>query len=117
MPLTYTPGTTRIDLVVNKGEGPYDLVLPVLDDEDRPVEVTGWTGRAQVRHSSIDTLLHEWTTADATMTCAGTTAVLHITATAWPWSDARYDVEIVEPGGRVHRIAEGAVRALDEITH
>lgn len=117
--LRLRPAATPIDWEIIKGET-FDIHIPVLDATNQPVTVTGWTARAQVRRSEDDPVLHEWSAAASNITMAGTEVVLAVVGAAtalWSWSDAQVSIEVYEPGGKPHVIAQGPIRALPEITH
>lgn len=88
-------------------------------DTGEPRDLTEWSARGQIRadHSAAATL-HEWT-GDA-ITCDEngdvTVTVTPAESSAWVWRDAVYDVELVDPTGRVARISQGAVRVSAEVT-
>lgn len=83
-----------------------------------PRDLTAWTARGQIRasHSDADTL-HEWAD-DITCDEDGyvTIAVDPVTSSGWAWRDAVYDIELIDPIGKVARIAQGAVRVSAEVT-
>lgn len=118
-PLLLRPAATEIDWEIIKGES-FDIRLPVLDADGDPVDVDGWTAKAQVRHSEREPVLHEWSTTEANIACVGTAVVLSVLAaqtSPWEWTSALVSVEIYEPVTSKPRvIAEGVIRALPEIT-
>jgi hypothetical protein len=116
-PYELRPAATPIEWWIIKGET-YDIRVPVLDDDEQPVDVTGWTAKAQVRRSEREPVLHEWT--GSTIECVGTEVVLHVFAaqtSAWSWDNALVSVEIYAPiTGAPRVIAQGPIHALPEIT-
>jgi hypothetical protein len=123
-PTRIVSAATSIEWELIKGDS-FDLLLPILDGAEQAVDITGWTAKAQVRRSSADPVLHEWTTVATVATptpnaeISGSTLTLHVdgvVTSAWGWSDARVSVEITEPGGRAHTVAIGVLRARQEIT-
>lgn len=116
-PLPLRPAATDIEWWVIKGET-YDIHLPVLDEDDEPVDVSAYTAKAQVRRSESDPVLHEWS--GATIECVGTEVVLHVLGaetSAWRWTDALVSVETYAPLTAAARvIAQGRIHALPEIT-
>lgn len=115
--LILRPAATDIEWFIIKGET-YDIHLPVLDEDDVAVDVTGYTAKAQVRRSEREDVLHEWS--GATIECVGTEVVLHVLGTetsAWGWTDALVSVETYAPiTGAARVIARGPIHALPEIT-
>lgn len=112
-PLVLRPAATDVDWEIICGET-LDLHLPVLDASGQPVTVTGWTARAQIRRSRTDPLLHEWSTARGNAACAGTEVVLQVIGSitaAWQWTDAQVQVQVTDPGGKPHTIAQGPIHA------
>ncbi|MGL5910929.1 MAG: hypothetical protein ACRCZP_13055 [Phycicoccus sp.] len=118
-PLLLRPAATPIDWEIIKGET-FSIEMPVLDANDTPVLVGGWSVRAQVRRSERDPVVHEWSTALGNAAASGTTvtlAVVGAVTTTWAWSDGLLSIEVTEPAsGPTHVIALGRVRALPEIT-
>lgn len=116
-PFLLRPAATDIEWWIIKGET-YDIHIPVLDDDDQPVEVAGYTAKAQVRRSEHESVLHEWT--GATIECTGTDVVLHVLAaqtSTWTWKDALVAIETYAPiTGSPRVIAQGPIHALPEIT-
>lgn len=118
-PLLLRPAATEIDWEIIKGET-FDIRVPVLDADGVPVDVTGWTAKAQVRRSEAEPVLHEWAAASANITCTGTHVVLAVLAaqtSLWEWTSARVSIEVYEPiTSKPRVIAEGVIRALPETT-
>jgi hypothetical protein len=121
-PIVIRPAATLIEWELIKGAD-FDLVLEVLDKAEQAVDITGWTGKAQIRRSEDEPVLAEWNTADGTAEVDGTELVLHVDGaitSAWEWTNAQIAVEVYEPpvGGRAraHPIAVGTIRARQEIT-
>lgn len=84
-----------------------------------PRDLAGWTARGQIRayQSDVDTVF-EWTPDDITCDAEGnvTVPVTPAQSSAWTWRDGYYDIELVDPSGRVARIAQGYVRVSPEVT-
>jgi len=88
-------------------------------DSGLPRDLTGWTARAQVRAQTMaETTLFEWSPEGLTCDDDGyvTMTVTPTESSAWIWRDGMFDVELVDPTGRVTRIAQGRVRISPEIT-
>ncbi len=86
-------------------------------DSGTPRDLSEWTARGQVRAAhSDDEVLHEWDDIDCGADGYVTVAVAPAESSAWTWRDAVYDIELVDPTGRVVRIAQGAVRVSPEVT-
>lgn len=84
-----------------------------------PRDLTAWSARGHIRAhmSDVDTLF-EWIGSGISCDADGyvTITVPPSTSTAWVWTYGVYDIELVDPGGRVARIAQGAVRVSPEVT-
>lgn len=120
-PLKLRPAATAIDWEIIKGDT-FDIVVPVYDENDQLTDLTGWTGKAQVRRSEDEPLLHEWSNTTGNLTCGPAGATLEVLAaetSLWEWTDALVSVEVYEPapGSTPHVVAEGPIRARQEITH
>lgn len=85
-----------------------------------PIDLTGWTVKAQVRPVVEDsTVLYEWSTAAGNASTANSSVALTVAPTvssAWTWYNGVYDVELTSPDGTVYRIVEGDVVISREVT-
>lgn len=80
-------------------------------------DISTWTARGQIRATHTDAEpLHEWTDIDCGVDGYVVIAVTPAESTAWTWRDGVYDIELIDPSGRVARIAQGAVRVSPEVT-
>lgn len=106
----------KFDLVIDQGSG-YTVKFPVLDSASQSQNLTGWTVRGQARYVVGDpTVLHDF--ADELST-SGSDVLLTVPAavsSAWEWSFAAYDIELIAPGGAVTRLVEGHVIVRPEVT-
>jgi hypothetical protein len=131
------PDTTRVNIVHNAGE-PFELTVPILDDNDEPVSIPpgtegDWLARAQVRRNHYATaVLHEWVTTGGTPNAVivpGAESAVLLTATAdetaawldWPDYSCAWDLWLTEPfsGGDPpdpSRLAKGAFRLCPSTT-
>jgi hypothetical protein len=106
----------QIDINVAAGE-PIDFTVPVLDADDDVVDVTGWTGLAQIRPHAGGALLH-------TLDCATSADGVQVTAdsddtAAWAaWRDpmARWDLWVVPTSEDPRPLARGRVFVRSPIT-
>lgn len=109
----------KYEIKLNQGET-SSLIFPVLDEFGAPVNVTGWTGKAQIRSApGIPTVLYEWSATAGNLTVAGTTVTLRVAATdsaAWTWCSGVYDLILTDINSNVYRIAEGPVVVDPAIT-
>lgn len=93
----------------------------------KPVDLTGWSCRAQVRDKVGGNVLFSWHSDPgenpdgvAEVDVAASQFVLHIdeaTAAALTWKRGVYDVEAIAPGGEVYPVtAISTVTVADEVT-
>lgn len=84
-----------------------------------PRDLSEWSARGQVRahQTDLDTLF-EWIGSGIECNADGWVMITVTPAqsTAWEWTDGVYDLELVDPSGRVARIAQGVVRVSPEVT-
>lgn len=127
------PGATRIDLEIVPGDR-FELLVPLLDADDLPVEITQdgaglWSARSQIRrHWTSSTALHQWTTGGATPNAfivAGSPGQVRLTATAeetavwqtgWPELRANWDLEVTQPGDQAQTVASGRIELRPQYT-
>lgn len=117
--LLLRPAATAVDWEIIQGCDSFSIVIPVLDANNNPVTVTGWTAKAQVRRSAGEPVLYEWSAASSNITCSGTNVTLAVTAAAtaaWTWTDAQIQVVVTDLSSQPHCIAAGAIHALPDIT-
>lgn len=111
--------TLWFDLAINQGET-TSIIFPVIDQNGQPVNVTGWTARAQIRETELTPVLYEWSAANSNITVSGTSVTLSVpaaTSAVWMWTAGRYDLELTDTRGSVYRIAEGKVHVSPQMTH
>lgn len=106
-------------LVITQG-ATWERRWHITDPETgEPRDLTEWSARGQIRadHSAAETL-YEWTGDAITCDINGdvTITVTPAESSAWAWRDGVYDIELVDAGGRVTRISQGAVRVSPEVT-
>ena len=99
----------EIDIDLAAGE-PIDFTVPVLDDAVQPVDVTGWTGVAQVRPHAAGKLLH---TLALVLSSSGVRVTADTEDTAawalWRSPLARWDLWVTEPSEAPRPLARGRV--------
>lgn len=92
------------------------------DENDQPINLTGYTARMQVRQSVKSTaVVLELTTTNGRVVLypASGKIVLSLTATetaALPAKSCVYDLELVSAGGVVTRLVEGSFTVRPEVT-
>lgn len=96
------------------------VAWPVTSPESGdPLDLTGWTGRGQIRagYQAVE-VLFEWPD-DAAIECtAGGEVIVHVAAdqsSAWTWDRGVYGIEIVSPTGDVVPLAQGPVLVTPEV--
>lgn len=117
--VTLIPAATLIDWEIIKGCDSFTIVVPVLDATGASVNVAGWTVKAQVRRSTGEPLLHEWSTTDGNASCSGTNVNLSVIASVtanWTFTDAQLSIVVTDTQSTPHCIAYGRLRALPDIT-
>jgi hypothetical protein len=118
-PYVLEPAATPIEITIIKGET-YQIVLPVLDDDDALVDVTGYTARVQVRRSESEPLLHEWSSANGKASCSAVGVTLEVLAAdtaAWTWKDALISADVLTPIVAAPKtFAEGPIHARPNIS-
>lgn len=110
--------TLTFPLRINQGED-WETAFPVIDSDDEPVDVTGWSARAQIRHGPFEPVLYEWSAGNSNVTLSGSTVTLKVSSavsSTWSFIEGSYDLELTDTLGRVYRIAEGPVKVRQEIT-
>lgn len=112
--------TLTFPLNINQGEA-WSVTFPVIDANNNPMNVTGWTAKAQIRGAPGETVLYEWSAANSNITVSGTTVTISLTgavSAAWTWIgiNAEYDLYVTNLSGQPYRIAQGPVIVSPEVT-
>lgn len=87
-----------------------------------PVDLSGFTGRAQMRPDYNSTAVHaSWTTENGGMLLGGPTGEITLFSSAsdtelMPAEKGVWDLELVSPDGEVLRILEGTTEVTPEVT-
>jgi len=109
------------DLEINQGEDwtwKWIVKDPVTGD---PLDLTGWTGKGEIRMQPGDPVLYTWVTGtNMTLNEDGEVLITvpHASSTAWTWGAlvARYDIELTNGSGKKVRLVEGDVKVSLEVT-
>jgi hypothetical protein len=92
------------------------------DPDDVPINLTGYTGKMQIRRAEHARLIAEFTTEDATMTLGGSAGTIDLLATAtdtldYPAGVYSYDLFLTPSGGSAEAILEGQIEVKQRFTH
>lgn len=87
-------------------------------DGTTPLDVTGWTARAQVRqHADSEAILHEWSTENTRAQLAdGSLSLLVDDSESWTWRVGVYDLHLIDPDGHHVVLDHGTVRVEPGVT-
>ena len=113
-------GTVKLDIVVRQG-ATFELTVQARNADGTVKDLTGYTGRMQIRPyvDSTDVLLDAVVSGTITITSAqGIVAVsvpANITA-AMDWSSGVYDLEVFSSAANVIRLVEGNASFSKEVT-
>jgi predicted methyltransferase len=104
-------------LVIDQGSD-FTVSIIISDINDDPLNLTGYTGRAQMRKSYGSNTYYEF---DVTFDADRTTGEITLSMASEDTTDLRagryvYDVEIVSGSGFVTRVLEGIVTVTPEVT-
>lgn len=118
-----------VDLVLPRGadvEYPFRYSTRASADAEKvPVDLTGWSARAQLRRRANDSESVPWLTlsspADIVLGSDGTIRVVIAAAAtedaAWNARESGvWDLELTSPAGKVLRFVQGAVRVSQDVT-
>lgn len=111
----------KYDTVIEQG-ATFKRTITWKDSAGNPVNVTGYTGRMQIR-ATVDspTIIHTLTVANGQITLGGAagTVTLNIpdeTTATFTFTDAVYDLELESGTGDVTRLLEGRLVLSKEVT-
>jgi hypothetical protein len=105
------------DLRIHGGDD-RPIVWPIHDAAGNPVDLTGYTARAQVRATPVALeILHEWSTDNTRAAILGSTVALYVDdSESWSWTAGVYDLHLIDESGRHEVIAWGRVTVLPGVT-
>jgi len=111
----------QYDLTIYQGA---DLDLPMTwqSDAEMVYDLSSHTARLQVRaNKDSTTVLLEMTSQGGQIVLAAVSPNIKLVLTAAvtaliTWTEGVYDLELVEPGGKVIRLLEGLARVSGEVT-
>jgi len=117
--MTVVPGL--VDLTIYQGSNFSQVVTFLQTVGGTPVDLTGLTGRMQIRQSKTSTdVMIEMTTANGRLAFGGANGVVTMTLTATETatilSDGVYDLEFVTSATSADRWLEGSVTLSKEVT-
>ena len=104
----------KANLIIDQGTS-YSTTVNVTDDDDNPVDLTGYTGAAQMRKHYTSITSYAFTVA---VDAAGT-VTLSMTANATnaiPYGRYVYDCELTDHSGTKSRLVEGIVTISPQVT-
>lgn len=90
--------------------------------DNEPVNLSGYSGRMEIRDRVGGTLLHRLDTDSlGTMTIDGPEGAISFEIPAevtqtWTWRNAVYDLELIDSEGRVTRLIQGTISLSPEVT-
>lgn len=112
------PNYVRFDnLLIEQGDDrPFSW--PITDQSGEPVDLTGYTARAQVRDTARSaTVLHEWSTTAGNVALTDSTVTLLVRDSLdWTWDHGRYDLRVTDTQGNTEVIARGTVVLTAAVT-
>jgi hypothetical protein len=113
----------HIDLTIYKGSTYSKILQWKTGESATPVNLTGCTARMQIRKNVNDsTILDSLTTENSKLEIFEPLngkfkiKISSGTSSAYPFTSAVYDLEIIFTDGSVTRVIEGCVSAIPEVT-
>ena len=118
MPLSDLSEPAKLDLVIVAGDS-FTRTLVIQDSTLVPINLTGLTGRAQIRARSGSALLEAFTVTIASPTTGEVTFALTATQTralSATASSAKWDLELDGGDTNTHTILTGSITITPDIT-
>ena len=107
---------TKANLVIDQGTD-YSTVVNVTDDDGTPIDLTGYTGRGQIRKHYTSSNSVSFAVSISSPANGQVTIALTATQTSAIASGRYvYDVEVKSSANVVSRIVEGIVTITPEVT-
>ena len=110
----------KLNIVIEQGTT-FNPVLTYKDENDSPIDLTGYDARMHIRSKRTSTTtIHELTVGSGITLggVAGTISLLinDTDTAAFSFTSAVYDLELISSGGVVTRLLEGSVSLRKETT-
>lgn len=85
------------------------------------VDITGWTARMEIRDKIGGILLYRLDTSNGRLTINGPIGMIGLNipadvSSAWTWKSGVYDLELVDPNGKIGRMIQGKIKVNAEVT-
>jgi hypothetical protein len=107
------------DLTVEQGTT-WSIQITWKDEDEDPINLTGYTARMHIRPNQKSTTKVELTTENGRIALGGAagtiTLTIPVTETRKLTQDGIYDLEVISGGGLVTRLLEGRVDVTPEVT-
>jgi hypothetical protein len=105
------------DIVIHQGDD-RPLTWTLTDAEGQPVNLDGYSARAQVRTKPhAGTVLHEWSTQDGNAALAESSITLKVAdSETWDWRGGVYDIHLTDPMGQTEVVVRGTVAIMPAVT-
>lgn len=116
------PALATVNLHIPQGTDPTYVLRYSAGDPAAPVDLTGWTARAQIRKTvGGEVWLSLADGAGITLDDQGTitVSITHETTEDEVWNGRDrgvWDLELVNPSGKITRFAEGTVKVSHDVT-
>ena len=106
---------TKANIVIDQGTT-FSTTINLTDDDDAPINLTGYSGRSKMKKHYTSSNSHTFT-----VSLGGNTGVLVLSLSANQTSNIVpgryvYDVELIDTSNVVSRIVEGIVTVTPEVT-
>ena len=106
---------TKANIVIDQGTT-FSTTINLTDDDDLPIDLTGYTGRSKMKKHYTSSNSHSFT-----VSLGGNTGILTLALSANQTSNIVpgryvYDVELVNASNVISRIVEGIVTVTPEVT-
>lgn len=112
--------TAKYDLEIDRGET-FSPELTWLDENELPIDVTGYTAKMQLRSKERGHFVVELSTENGRITLGGATGVIRLNLESTvtrriDWTRGEYDLFLIAPGGQVERLIAGNVKVAKAVT-
>lgn len=106
---------TKANLLIDQGTT-FSTVINLTDDAGEPIDLTGYTGRSQIRKHYTSSNSQSFS-----VSLGGTSGTIALSLTADQTANLIagryvYDAEVISSGNTVSRIVEGIVTVTPEVT-
>lgn len=105
----------KANLIIDQGAD-FSTTINVTDDDGNVIDLTGYTGSAQIRKHYTSVTYYSFAVSISPLTGEVELGLSANTSNSMPPGRYVYDCELVDSGGKTSRLIEGIVTVTPQVT-